>query len=647
MLSALEKRDAEHYSLLRARQEFGLAQAGVRLQELRVTEAEGSETLADLQIDRAQIQADTYKEWIETGAIEYEQDIIRAYQDAAQAQNELALIASRAAVVPTIQSAAQLAQMAAAIPAVGGPLAALGGGAVLAVGASLTQDQYFYTKAAIRATLAAQVASVNAALERRKQEWGLQQRLAEQDKAIAEQQKTIAKTHTEVVRQEKTIAEIQSNNARDAIEFLTNKFTNEELYDWMSGVLEGVYRFFLQQATAMAKLAENQLAFERQEVPPAFIQADYWQMPAEGLTAGSTDGRGPDRRGLTGSARLLQDIYQLDQYAFDTNKRKLQLTKVISLAQFTPFEFQRFRETGMLTFATPMEMFDRDFPGHYLRLIKRVRTSVIALVPPAQGIRATLSTTGLSRVVVGPDLFQTVPIRRDPESVALTSPINATGLFELEPQSDMLLPFEGTGVDTSWELRMPKAANPLDYRTIAGVLITLEYTALGSSDYREQVVQILKPNLSADRPFSLRYQFPDQWYDLHNPDQISTRMTVRFRTLREDFPPNLEALKIQQVMLYVARADGRSFEVPVAHLRFTGQGSAGSVGGGAISIDGVISTRRSNAGSWTAMLGKSPFGEWELAFPDTEEIRNRFKNEDIEDLLFVLTYTGRTPAWPV
>jgi hypothetical protein len=85
----------------------------------------------------------------------------------------------------------------------------------------------------------------------------------------------------------------------------------------------------------------------------------------------------------------------------------------------------------------------------------------------------------------------------------------------------------------------------------------------------------------------------------------------------------------------------------VAHLRFTGQGSAGSVGGGAISIDGVISTRRSNAGSWTAMLGKSPFGEWELAFPDTEEIRNRFKNEDIEDLLFVLTYTGRTPAWPV
>jgi hypothetical protein len=239
-----------------------------------------------------------------------------------------------------------------------------------------------------------------------------------------------------------------------------------------------------------------------------------------------------------------------------------------------------------------------------------------------------------------------VPIRRDPELVALSSPINATGLFELEPQSDMLLPFEGTGVDTIWEFRMPKAANLLDYRTIADVLITIEYTALHNFDYYQQVIQTLRPTLSAERPFSFRNQFADQWYDLHNPEQTSTPMTVRFRTLREDFPPNLEALKLQHIVLYFARKDGLSFEIPMTHLRFTEQGSAGAVGGGAPSIDGVISTRRGNARSWSAMLGKSPFGEWELALPGIEEIRNRFKNEEIEDLLFVLTYTGRTPAWP-
>lgn len=45
------------------------------------------------------------------------------------------------------------------------------------------------------------------------------------------------------------------------------------------------------------------------------------------------------------------------------------------------------------------------------------------------------------------------------------------------------------------------------------------------------------------------------------------------------------------------------------------------------------------------MLGKTPVGKWELALPDRPDIRNRFKNEEIEDILFVITYVGRTPDW--
>ena len=71
------------------------------------------------------------------------------------------------------------------------------------------------------------------------------------------------------------------------------------------------------------------------------------------------------------------------------------MSKTISLAQLAPGEFQKLRETGVIQFTTPMEAFDRDFPGHYLRLIQRVRVSVIALVPTTEGIRATLSNTGI------------------------------------------------------------------------------------------------------------------------------------------------------------------------------------------------------------------------------------------------------------
>ena len=117
--------------------------------------------------------------------------------------------------------------------------------------------------------------------------------------------------------QEQRIAHIQMAQAGATVQFLAGKFTSAELYEFMSEVLDGVYRFFLQQATALGKLAENQLAFERQEPPRGVIQGDYYAAP---------DG-GPDRRGMTGSARLLADLVQLDQHAFLTDRRKLQLTR--------------------------------------------------------------------------------------------------------------------------------------------------------------------------------------------------------------------------------------------------------------------------------------------------------------------------------
>jgi hypothetical protein len=43
--------------------------------------------------------------------------------------------------------------------------------------------------------------------------------------------------------------------------------------------------------------------------------------------------------------------------------------------------------------------------------------------------------------------------------------------------------------------------------------------------------------------------------------------------------------------------------------------------------------------------GKTPFGAWDLALPNTTAMKNRFKKEEIEDILFVITYTGRTPEW--
>ena len=178
------------------------------------------------------------------------------------------------------------------------------------------------------------------------------------------------------------------------------------------------------------------------------------------------------------------------------------------------------------------------------------------------------------------------------------------------------------------------------------MLITIDYTALNSHEYRQQLIQAWDPQVNADSAFSFRHRFADAWYDLHNPDQTATPMIVRFQIDSADFPANLDDLRIAHIVLYFARRSGSSFEIPVNHFHFTPQGEDEFVGGPATSIDGIISTRRGNAASWTAMIGRSPVGQWELALPNTEEVRGRFRNEEIEEILLVVTYSGSTPPWP-
>ncbi len=625
-LAALEKRDAEFYNLIRARQETRLSQAGVRLQDLRVREAEGGLKLAELQRKRSEIQLDHVEKWLSQpiNALEY-------------------------ASLGFLQFAAYSSFIAAQ-----GYFFAAGSVSLktfFTFGASnVSNAAAGFSALASAANTQASILSTYASYERRKQGWELQRDLARQDGRIGNQQIKISKDHIRVVGQERTIAEMQAEHAEATAEYLATKFTNAELYEWMSQVLEGVYSFFLQEASSTAHLAENQLAFERQDVPPPFIQNDYWEAPLGMEIGGNVDGKSQDRRGLTGGARLLQDIFQLDQYAFEIDERKLQLTKIISLASMAPAEFQRFRETGVMPFNTLLKMFDQDFPGHYLRLIKQVRTSVIALIPPREGIKATLSTTGISRVIIGGGgTFTNVETIRPPESVALSSPTNATGLFELNPQQDeKLLPFEGMGVDASWQLQLPKAANLFDFNTIADVLVTIDYTALNSFDYRKQVIDELDRSISAERPFSFRHELVDQWYHLHNPEQTENQMTVTFKTRREDFPPNIEGLTIKELVLYFAFKDGSSFGATVnVNLLFTPDGGS-AVGGNATPTDGIISTRRVNAGNWSNItnMSPSPFGEWRLQLPDTDVVKDLFKDEKIENILFVITYEGRTPEWP-
>jgi hypothetical protein len=301
----------------------------------------------------------------------------------------------------------------------------------------------------------------------------------------------------------------------------------------------------------------------------------------------------------------------------------------------------------VLTFATPQDLFDREFPGHYLRLIKRVKVSVVALLPPVRGVRATLAASGVSRVVVPRGTFDTVTLRREPESIAFTAPTNATGLFDLEPESGLLLPIDGMGVDAVWQLELPKAANPFDYRGIADVLLTIEYSALQSAAYRERVVREIDRRFSGDRTFSVRNQFPDAWYELNNPDTVEPeqRMRVALPLTPDDFPPHIQDLHVEHLSLFAVRADTLTDELTiVSHSHVLGTQTVTSAK--VTTTGGIISSRRPAGSAWNVHLGTNPTGTWQLQLVDNDLVRSWFREGLIDDLMLVFTLAGTTPPFP-
>lgn len=639
-LAALEKQDQEQYNKLRAQQELEMAKGQVKLQDMRVKEAESGVSLANLQQERSQLQVEGLDLLINGNMNQYELAMISYYETAAAATTSAIYTG---ALIQASQIAAQIAGSGGGATAPGS-VAAAGAAAVVAL--SNIPFQAGEQAAANQASTNAQIASIYASLERRRQDWEFQKSLAEQDVRVGQQQVKVAQDRVRVVGQERVIANLQLGHSEATVDFLANKFTNVELYQWMSRELERIYQFFLQEASATAKLAELQLAFERHEASPSFIQGDYWSLVS--------DDSETDRKGLTASGRLLQDIQRLDQFAFETDKPKLQISKTISLASLSPFEFQQFKKEGILSFTTPMELFDRDFPGHYMRLVKEVEVSLIALVPPTEGIKATLSNSGLSRVVIGGDIFQSTYVKRDPEMIVLNGTQNTNGVYEMRADDKFYKPFEGIGVDTSWELRLEKAANQFDFSTIADAIITVRYEALNSFEHRARVINEIGSELGGDLALSFKNNLPDQWYDLNNPDLVATdmQMKVHFETNRNMFPPNLESVKVAQVLCYFVFED-ESQEISFMNLHFDeGQTLKGGytpnapLGGEAVpNAEGYLSTRSGSAATWIPIIGKSVNGVWEMSLPNTTTMKNYLADEQLVDILMVITYEGDAPAY--
>jgi hypothetical protein len=466
LLAALEKKDAEQLSLMYNQNQLTLLQQTTASKQAQVDSI--NETLDSLKysLQSADQRYAYYEELIDKGLLEKE-------------EKQLVLLTGTIAETGIGITSKTIAIGAYLAPTVFG----LANGA-FNPGASFSETGAVADAAGNILSTQSSIIGTKGSFERRKQEWEFQKKTAEKDKQQLEHQILSTKYQKEAAIEEVKLLKKNIDQEQKVQQFLKNKFTNKQLYQWMAGKLAAQYFQVYQLAYDMSLQAQQAWNFEK-GTDQSFVKGGYWDGLYQGLLAGEA---------------LLTNLMQMENSFMLQNKRRLEIQKTISLKNIDESALKNLKEKGECLFSFDEMLFNKDYPGQYCRQIVSLSISFPTLIGPYQNIHATLTQlTNTTILKPSKDLVEKVNkgeddknIRRNVQvnqQIALSQGINDSGMFTLNFNDERYLPFEGTGAVSSWKLAMKKEENTaVDFDNLTDVIIQLNYTALqGSSAFEKEV----------------------------------------------------------------------------------------------------------------------------------------------------------------
>lgn len=669
LLSALEKKDAEALSLLRSRHEIQLLTLVRQIKEQQIHEAEAN--LSALRKTRHVI-AERYLNYqrlmgkqtsvvpaegepipIETATLKLAQPNTSDTQGVALTQaeafhlqylsdaNDYSMRAggfSTAAAVAytfpdiSVSASASIGVYSASVSTTTGGSHI--GHALSAIGTGLDLAAKYLTFQASRN-------QIIGGYERRYEEWRFQSNMAARELEQIDKQIIANGIRQQIAERELANHDQQIANSIEVEGFLRDKYTSQELYSWMGGQISSVYFRAYQLAHAMAKRAERAFRFELGLSDSKYIQFGYWDSLKKGLMAGEMLG---------------YDLKRMEAAYLDQNKREYEITKHISLLQIDPLALVRLREAQGCEFSVPEVLFDLDFPGHYLRRIKAISLTIPCVTGPYSGVPCTLTllrseirhgnavSGGYARNDTNDprftDSFGSI------QSIVTSSGQNDSGLFEANLRDERYLPFEGQGAISSWRIELPTHFKPFDYTTISDVILHVRFTAReGGAPLRQQTVAELSGLINSfvqpdgqsglARIFSLRHEFPTEWYRFLNPPAGAAAIQTLTMTLAKERFPYLVQDRINSIS---------SIEVLV---KINPEFSA-SHNDSTFKLSLQAGSARSNTSlelsMWnellTATFPGGLLGSWTLAaWLDADDVTQHLEPNAIQDILLVCRYT--------
>ena len=543
LLSALEKKDNETISVLRANHDASIQQLVMTIREQQLEEAE--KALQDLQSNRKAIefQLGHYQELIgedvnipglDEEFTEIENDYSEVHEESGlklislekEEMDKSKLAADLQTAVGSVEALASILHL---LPTFGVKATPMGIGTDIKIGGTelgnMTQAIARGLQIGVsRTSFQSSQASKKGSYFRQLQDRIFQANLAGHEIKQIDRQITSQQIRIEIAKQEIANQQQQIDNAAEVEVFLRNKYSNEYLYQWMADELKKTYKQAYNLAFDLANKAEKVFQFEKGVKNSNFIQFGYWDNARDGLLSGE---------------KLHLSLKQLENAYIETKGYDYEITKHVSLLQINPLALMELKTTGVCEFELPETLFDFDYPGHYKRRIKTLSITIPCVVGPYSSVNATLRLLHheyRNVPILSPNYSKNLEGSEERfisdhihiNAIAVSHGQNDSGVFELNFNGERFLPFEGAGAISRWRLELPQEYRSFDYQTISDVIVHLRYTALeggvplktaalSALDDFTQIAANLGRREGLFRMFDLKHEFSHAWYQFLHP----------------------------------------------------------------------------------------------------------------------------------
>ena len=633
-LSVLEKRDAEGLALLRSSQEIRLLDAIRQVKEEHVKDAEEAIEALRKSKEAFDKRREYYesREYMNVQEKDHLEKLAAAHgrEEDAQAYQ---IAASAAHLLPTLDVG--MAGWASS------PLFKVGYGG-LNVGTALQAVSQFMQRKASSETYKANRASIKGGFDRRRDDWKFQAEQASAEIKQIDKQILSAQIRLKIAENELENHDLQTENANDVAEYMRDKFTNEQLYNWMVSQISTVYFQSYQMAYDLAKRVERTFRHELGMSDSSFIQFGYWDSLKKGLLAGE---------------KLHYDLKRMDVSYLEHNRREYEITKHVSMAMLDPVALMNLKQRGECFVNLPEAIFDLDDPGHYMRRIKSAGLTIPCVTGPYTGVNCTLTLLRNSirkDATLSNEKYGRLEDQEDPrfvddlvvtQSIVTSSGQSDSGLFEVNLRDERYLPFEGAGAISEWRVQLPDRFRQFDYDTISDVILHLRYTAReGGQSLGDQAVRELQEGILNNldlgggrsglfRAFSARHEFPGEWSRFLTP---TGDQTLELKLTPDQFPFLFRGMQIRitQMKLFLKLKEGVETE-PGVDIELALTPAAGEPVLMRLNPDPTLGGLFHGE---TPVL-EVPWGSWSLSLQNVPIEGNRLDPDKIEDIMIVVHYS--------